>query len=140
MTVSYNTLVVQQQRTGWLCPKCGGRPRPACRHMPGASAGGVRPPDVADDRTAVVLPAWDSASGAAVAANQLSGLTVNSITIIARIKLDAAELDALDFMAARQRQNRDDFVQGIVRRAILKSVMTEPLPPLSNPTDNTGAA
>lgn len=65
---------------------------------------------------------------------------MNSITVIARIKLEAGELDALDFMAARQLQSRDDFVQGIVRRAIIKSVLEEPVPPLSNPTDNTGAA
>jgi len=53
---------------------------------------------------------------------------MNSITVIARIKLDAGELDALDFMAARQLQTRDDFIQGIVRRAVIKAVLVEPMP------------
>lgn len=64
---------------------------------------------------------------------------MNSVTVICRIKLEAEDLDALDFAAARQLQSRDDYVAGIVRRAIIKSVMTAP-DPQPVPSDAPGAA
>lgn len=63
---------------------------------------------------------------------------MNSITVICRIKLDAEDLDALDFAAARQLQTRDDYVAGIVRRAIIKGVPAPRAPLISH--DDTGAA
>jgi len=64
---------------------------------------------------------------------------MNSITVICRIKLDAEDLDALDFAAARQLQTRDEFVAGIVRRAIIKGVPAA-RSSLVSPSDSTGAA
>lgn len=63
---------------------------------------------------------------------------MNSITVICRIKLDAEDLDALDFAAARQLQTRDEYVAGIVRRAVIKGVTAPRMPLIAH--EDTGAA